>query len=103
MPIFETIIATANASFRAAAPHIRRMRSSRLWLLPLLSLAACGPSETVAEAPAGAVERATDTLDRDALSERNDTIRRIENEAEIRADDSKRRIKAIERGRAEGN
>ena len=29
--------------------------------------------------------------------------RRIENEAEIRADDSKRRIKAIEKDRAEGN
>ena len=79
------------------------MISSRLWLLPLLPLAACGPSETLAEAPPGAVERATDTLDRDALTERNDTIRRIENEAEIRADDSKRRIKAIERDRAEGN
>ena len=103
MLIFATIIATANASFRAAAPHIGGMRPSRLWLLPLLSLGACGPSETIAEAPPGAVERATDTLDRDALTERNDTIRRIENEADVRADDSKRRIKAIESDRAEGN
>jgi hypothetical protein len=72
-------------------------------LPPLLALAACGPSETPAEAPPGAVERTTDALDRAAAADQRDTVRRIENEAEVRADDSKRRIKAVERGRAEGN
>jgi hypothetical protein len=68
--------------------------------LPLLALVACGPRETP-QAPPGSVERTADALDRKDAAERNATVRRIEDEAEARADDSEQRIEAIEQGRAE--
>ena len=55
------------------------------------------------EAPPGAVERTADELDRNEAAELKQTVRRIEVEADARADDSKQRIKAIENKRREGN
>jgi hypothetical protein len=70
--------------------------------LSLLALAACGPGK-MPEAPPGAVERTADELDRNEAAELKQTVRRIEVEADARADDSKQRIKAIENKRREGN
>jgi TolA-binding protein len=72
------------------------MISPRTALLLLLTLASCGSSEAPEAAP-GAVERTTAELDRNDATERRDTIRRIENEAEARTDRFERRIEAIER------
>lgn len=67
-------------------------------LLSLLALAACGPGDTP-QPPPGAVERTADALDRNDAAERKETVRRIEDEADARADDSKQRIEAIEQRR----
>ena len=75
---------------------MRVMISPRAALLLLLALAACGSSEAPEAAP-GAVERTTAELDRNDATERRDTIRRIENEAEARTDRFEQRIEAIER------
>ena len=68
--------------------------------LPLLLLmtAACGSSETPKAAP-GAVERTVAELDRNEAAERAQTIRKLDREAEARADEAQRRIKASERQR----
>ena len=76
---------------------MRMMTSPRILSLPLLlALSACNSSKAPEAAP-GTVERTTAELDRNDATERRDTIRRIENEAEARTDRFERRIKAIER------
>jgi predicted small lipoprotein YifL len=71
-------------------------------LVSLLALAACGRGDTP-EAPPGAVERTAEALERNEAAELNRTARRIDDEAEARADDSKQRIEAIEKERGSGN
>ncbi len=68
--------------------------------LLLLALSACGSKETP-EAPPGSVERTTESLARNEAAERVETIRRIDRDAQARAEDSKRRIKAVEQGQPE--
>ena len=95
---------TMAARFAPFPPHMQAMNLLRTPLLPLLlALAACGRSDPPPEAKPGAVERTTDALDRNAAAERNQTVERIDNEAEARAADSKQRIEAIEREGAETN
>ncbi len=82
---------------------MRAMTSTRtIALLSLLALGGCGPGETP-EAPPGAVERTADALDRNDAAQRNQTVRRIEAEAEARSEDFEERIEAIEKERAPGN
>jgi len=64
--------------------------------LLLLIAVACGSSETP-KAPPGAVERTVAELDRNEAAERAQTIRKTDREAEARADEAQRRIKASER------
>jgi hypothetical protein len=71
-------------------------------LLSLLALASCGPRDTP-QAPPGAVERTTEALDRNEAAQKKETVRRIDDEAEARADDSKDRIEAIEKARGGKN
>ena len=66
--------------------------------LLLLMTAGCGPSETPKAAP-GAVERTVAELDRNEAAERNQTIRKLDREAQARADEAQRRIRASERQR----
>jgi hypothetical protein len=67
-------------------------------LLLLTSAAGCGPSETPKAAP-GAVERTVAELDRNEAAERAQTVRKLDREAEARADEAERRIRASERQR----
>ncbi len=64
-------------------------------LLLLTSAAACGPSETPKAAP-GAVERTVEELDRNEAAERAQTIRKLDREADVRADKAERRIRKSE-------
>ena len=64
--------------------------------LLLLIAAGCGPSETP-KAPPGAVERTVEELDRNEAAERAQTIRKLDREAEARAAEAQRRIRASER------
>jgi hypothetical protein len=64
--------------------------------LLLLIASACGQSETQKAAP-GAVERTVAELDRKEAAERAQTIRKVRREAQARADDAARRIRASER------
>jgi hypothetical protein len=66
--------------------------------LMLLGAAGCGPSETPQAAP-GAVERTVAELERNEAAERARTIRKTEREAEARAAEAQRRIRASERQR----
>lgn len=66
--------------------------------LLLLMTSACGPSETPKAAP-GAVERTVAELNRSEAAERAQTIRKLDREAEARADEAERRIRASERQR----
>ncbi len=67
----------------------------------VLALCACGGSAETAEAPPGAVERTTEALARNEAAEQKATIRKIDREAEVRAEASKDRIEAIERNRSQ--
>ena len=71
-------------------------------LLALGLLCACGPRATP-EAPPGAVERTTEALARNEAAELNRTARRIDAEAEARAEASEERIEAIEEGQPNGD
>jgi hypothetical protein len=73
-------------------------RARTFALLSLLALAACESRETP-QAPPGAVERTTEALDRNEAAQKQETVRRIDDEAEARADDSEERIEAIEKAR----
>ena len=64
--------------------------------LLLLTASGCGPSETPEAAP-GAVERTVAELERNESVERAQTMRKLEREAEARADQAERRIRASER------
>ena len=66
--------------------------------LLLLVAAGCGQSEIPQAAP-GAVERTVAELERNEAAERARTIRQTEREAEARAADAQRRIRASERQR----
>ena len=68
--------------------------------LLLLVAGACGSSdsETPKAAP-GAVERTVEELDRNEAAERAQTIRKLDREAEARADEAQRRIRESERQR----
>ena len=66
--------------------------------LLLLMAAACERSETPKAAP-GAVERTVAELDRNEAAERNQTIRKLDREAQARADEAQRRIRESERQR----
>ena len=66
----------------------------------LLMAGACGPSESEApKAAPGAVERTVAELDRNEAAERAQTIRKLDREAEARAAEAQRRIRASERQR----
>ena len=66
--------------------------------LLLLIAAGCGSSDTPQAAP-GAVERTVAELDRNEAAERARTARKLDREAEARADEAERRIRASERQR----
>lgn len=68
------------------------------FVLPILALAACGGSDTPKAAP-GAVERTVEQLERNEAAERAQTIRKVDREAEARANQAERRIKASEKQR----
>ena len=68
--------------------------------LLLLIAGACGPSQSEPpQAAPGAVERTVAELDRNEAAERAQTIRKLDREAEARADEAERRITASERQR----
>lgn len=66
--------------------------------LLLMMIAGCGTSETPKAAP-GAVEQTVAELDRNEADERAQTIRKLDREAQARADEAQRRIRASERQR----
>lgn len=72
----------------------------RIIPLLLVPLAACGGSEQPQPAAPGAVERLAAELDQNEADERAATVRRIDQEAEVRKQDFERRIAAIEKQEA---